>query len=989
MSKDSNKKRNKKILAILIALACISIIVISISIGKPKNSIWPFHLELDNPVSYYEGNQNDPNKYLKAVVDQNGKRISLIDSSNSVYFQMYFDSNNDTLSFVQKAIIYNNELYLYGFKSNKTISQIESVKIVKYSLEGKFLEEIVKYDYTDDSYRFVNNMEIQNDTLFISSSQWDNLYITKINLNNKNQIQNWNYHLASELFTTIWYYDENVLIAIDNLNQAYKIKLEDNNNENLKIISNNYTLENNNPYYKVQFCINQNINHQLALTNKNSTNKFDVITGSINWDLKNSKAYICETYSNSIVNYDFNSDSYASISSFRYNPFVLMLNIAYWVSLAYVVFLIIFLIVIWLVYVYKKDEKRFLKISIGLSILIAVSIAFFVAFANFSNWEKKNHETNLESLALIVSQTSKPNIEEFNYNNVTKNANLTQESYNNNIQESKKLISMLEYVCNTGENKTEQNLNYEIFGYDTKLQKFQCLVHMSSYIGNYGLDLAEKNKSDLLKGNIIKGFDDSKIFQTYSVITPLYNTNNKIIGAIILSISYDTILVSSSTLYFNLIIATVLVIIVLFLGSKEWMNFKNSIKNYKHAKKIHFPHAEIFVTGTMDFLRNYIVSLDNVLCVLITKDMLDVFGEGSNGVMLGLPIALYGLGCFLGSSIFSILSKKYKIRSIYVFGTICTLASMILAAITVFIFNFYLFSFVKILIGIFTGILYSANYTLTMCIDDEKLRFKVMRNVTLTDVSAPILSVLFSAIIADLFGYWMIYIVGSIFGLGLLVLSLTFMPKKLKFRSVNPANRLKVDKRTILKFFADPAIICCVLVCIISLCAGAYKSYLFPLYTNGLNLTNTEISNYFIIASAFVFIFSPALDTITKRFNHWNNVISYLIILFVIFVLFLINNTILWAFLAFFLSTIIQKSLNGEWKLLWPRKCTKLHIDAALVEPIFAIIDSAGLCIRPLILGTFLSLGAGNACVALGCACLITAILFYLSSSKSEIRKEI
>ena len=109
--------------------------------------------------------------------------------------------------------------------------------------------------------------------------------------------------------------------------------------------------------------------------------------------------------------------------------------------------------------------------------------------------------------------------------------------------------------------------------------------------------------------------------------------------------------------------------------------------------------------------------------------------------------------------------------------------------------------------------------------------------------------------------------------------------------------------------------------------------------------------------------------------------------LFIVFGVFYINTTVIWAFVAFFLSAIIQKSLNAEYNLLWARKCTHMSIDPAVIQPIFSSIGGVGLTLRSVILGLFLSFGEGNACVALGCLCLITAILFYFSSRKSVIRK--
>lgn len=985
MWKHKGNGKYNKILIILIALTAFSVLIISLSIGKPKNSIWPFYLELDNPISCYTQNEDGPDKGTQVVIDQHGKRVSLINSSNNVYSQIFFDSNNNILSYAQRAIIYNNELYLYGYKTNESTAITEGIKIVKYSLNGKYLEEIYKYDYdyANEDYLFVYNMEIVDNSLYLIMSAWNNLYIKIIDTNDIKINHLYEYKLRSELFTTVWDYDNKALIIIDNLNHTYKIDFNNpaGNKSKLMTISDNYTIENKNPYYKIQFELDSNINNIVKFTNTSNTDVFHPLPASINWDLSKSKAYLCENNANHIINYDFCSDTYEKRTSFNYEPSVLLFTIAYWICVFYMIILIIALIIMWLINIRKKDKERFFKISIGLSILLATTLTFVFVFSKFYDWNKQNFEKNAESIAQIVSHTDKLNLENFNYSSITTNSDNAKECIN--------LISDLEHICGSQQNITGQNYNYEIFGYNNKTNEFQNIAHMTSYIGTYGLTLLENNKKLLFDNEMIKGYDDSKIFETYEIIAPLYNYNDKIVGAVAISVSCESMFIASNDMFFEISIIAILAIISVFLILKEWSNLKTSIKNYKKAKKINFHHAEVYFSATMEFFKNYFVSIDNVLCVLITKDMLDIIGQGTNGVLLGLPISLFGFGSFFGSLFFPILAKKMNIKPVYILGSIGVTLTLLITAITVFFSNYYLFCLSKLLFGIFYSIIYVANHTLPMCVDDEEIRFNAVRNITLTDVSAPIISVMISAFIASIFGNYMIYIAGTISSLAIFITSIFFMPNKLKFKGTNPANKQNINIKTKIKFFMDPAILCIALLCIVSLCVGAYKSYLFPLYTNGLNLSNTEISNYFVIASALVFVFSPSLDAITKKINHWNNVISFLVVLFIVFSIFYINSTIIWAIVAFFLSTIVQKSLNAELKLLWPRKCARKFIDPALIQPIFTSIDSFGLCIRPIILGTFLIFGAGNACVTLGFVCLLSAVLLFISSRNSSIRKPI
>lgn len=195
-------KNFSRLLAIIISLACLSVLIISLSVGKSQNPAWPLCLELDAPNSFYVQNNEGPDKGTKAVVDSNGQRVSLINSSNNVYSQMFFSAEHNTLSIVQRVYIYENDLYVLGYKTDSSLSEIESLKLVKYSLNGEFLEEIYTYDRFDENYYFVFDMTIRSNTIFLSMSQYSKLVILTINLDN-NDRNMYTYQLASELFTTV------------------------------------------------------------------------------------------------------------------------------------------------------------------------------------------------------------------------------------------------------------------------------------------------------------------------------------------------------------------------------------------------------------------------------------------------------------------------------------------------------------------------------------------------------------------------------------------------------------------------------------------------------------------------------------------------------------------------------------------------------------------------------------------------------------------
>lgn len=49
----------------------------------------------------------------------------------------------------------------------------------------------------------------------------------------------------------------------------------------LPIVSKNYRIESQDPNYDIEFCVDDYIDHQIRLTNKQKTDSFNVLPGSI------------------------------------------------------------------------------------------------------------------------------------------------------------------------------------------------------------------------------------------------------------------------------------------------------------------------------------------------------------------------------------------------------------------------------------------------------------------------------------------------------------------------------------------------------------------------------------------------------------------------------------------------------------------------------------------------------------------------------------
>lgn len=511
-----------------------------------------------------------------------------------------------------------------------------------------------------------------------------------------------------------------------------------------------------------------------------------------------------------------------------------------------------------------KDYKHYLKIMLGLCILISGIVAMVITFFNISPHIEENYKNQATLNGEMITKSIKLNTE-----------NPSGKKIDN--QKASEFYRLSNYLDSIIMEKSSHGkaVSYKIYEYNKEANQFKeyvtdknIFLNMQDSSNTINILQQPENLEAFHSGKNISTTKSTAIYFTFNNYLPIFNNQNNLVAICEIFYSYDSVISEINNYGKDITIIISIIFVALFLILKILKDTKTSIKEYKNQKKKKYAHAEVFLAGTMEFFKNYVVSLDNVLCVLISKNMLAAIGEQNNGVLIGLPIALFGLGSFLSSLIFPILSKKLSIKKVYMLGAILLTATMLLIAYSVLINDFLCYISFKVFFGIAYGIIYVSNHTLPMCVDDENIRFDAVRSISLTDVSAPILSVMVSGYIANIFGDFSIYIVGAGCCVVILILSILFMPDNLHFKNTNSSKKKKLNSKVLFKFFCDPAIIMCAVVCIVSLCAGAYKSYLFPLFTNGLNISNVDISNYFVIASALVFIFSPSLDKITNKFDH-------------------------------------------------------------------------------------------------------------------------
>lgn len=974
----------------LIVVSVIAIAIVVWSIGKPLNSILDFKYNIDKTIDFSVKDSVDNKSkapIINSIIDRQGFRVSLLNDKQEVTSSIDLTDNysQSTIDVAQYSFSINNQIYVSGYEVDKDTVKVKSSKLIKYTDDGKCAGTICTYDNKENYYRYILNVvAIDDNTITVVSTDNENsIYTEDINITNNDYFvkESKTYKFDTNIVSCLFNKIDGSYIFLGFNGATYLLK-----NNNIQEIDINTYINNaitNSKYIiKLNFGISSNKCVEILDKNNPSNTIYKSIDYITKLNIDKNNLYISnyiDSCTETISLEDYQIDKYYQ---FNYSFPMLFYNYTVWACIIFSVVLFLYLFIAWLIWLCKKQNNRFFKIIIGLCILATVILAtIFVSYQDYSFYNKEQ-QNKISSIANYISKVNQ--IETLNTKQLDKNI-VGNDVAKQNIKTFTKDILDLENLISCFDNNA-QPLSYCIYGYDPGDDKFTYIdSHTNSHIVSvYPGNLSEEIKNSIKSGKIYEGDGSDDYLHILFCIAPLYNHDKQLIGFV----EIRNILNISDYHWENQFIQTMVILIlmciVLFLVLKEYQSISKSIKKYNKWKIKKIPHPEIHFMEINEFCKNFAVSVDSVLCVLISKNMLVQFGLDNNGVLIGLPVAAFGLGGLIGSLIFPILAKKLYMKQVYYISAFSMIFTMLIIAWMVLIGNYQLYIVSKLLFGISFGILYTADSTVPMCIDDEKVRFESIRSLALTDVSAPIIAVLACGILSEVFGSHSIYILGSVMGLCVLLVTIFFIPRKSKFSNVN--KRKKVNLKIVVKFFRSPAIISCVLICLISFIVGAYKSYLFPLFANNLNISNVEISNCFTICSALVFIFSSSLDTFTKRFDHWNNVLWYTIVIALVFCLFNWNNTLIWAFTAFFISCLIGKGLAAEWRVLWPRKCKLENIDSADIQPIFSIFDNICITLRPIILGGFLFFGSAGACVALGITCFIGAAIFFVCTKNSPLR---
>lgn len=895
----------------------------------------------------FEKTEFDDMHYIKGdkfnvAIDDGDSRtifVSNEDKINAIHQHKLFQNS---VVYYKNAVIDGDDAYVLSYEKFPDTGFIKSQKIVKYDSFGKQQEIIWSQDYNEDqsliTTPMVNIGKLSNNEIYGLYFDKDKKSINFINLSKKDFpiIQSFAYEATAEYLITAEYSDLlNHLYFITNASNAY-------------VVSPVNTI-------KIQ-------------------------------DYKNNQitCYLSENDANNFSSFIARSRYTNSPQIMQFSDFLIFNTYVFWVSAFYcAIFLLVIIIKFLIKRIQDKNKKPLIK---GLLIFGAAVIIFGISvFYSFQIFDQTRALTR-NNLKLTVS-------------------NISSSLYENNVNELETINSRYdldkpEYLSikNTFDNyrtnstNAKTNLNYSFIKIDNQDILNSKLIY-STYCEYEPGSLNDyyKASSDLVDKNLhetqIVQFDNS-YGNHFSAFSTIFNKNNKPICAVIVELDYNLSISDFINYVIHIFIILVIFVIIVAFIVIEIVGVYKTRKTHKEYVKKKYEHSELAYYRIFGFLTSYLGIFNGVLLVLISQDIVVANNYENLSLLIAIPPTVTSVGMFFGQPVFAILSKKLSAKTLLLGGGALLGISFITCFYSVQNNNFIAFCFATFVSSMLVGMLYSYRSFMAVISPNENIRYEINKSQSLASISAGVISVAVSGIISDTIGASFIYVGALIPVAMVLVFAILFVPKNTKYDFAHGKNKnSKIVIRDCLKLLRQPYFVAVMLLMITPvLISGGYKSFIFPLLTDGQGISKSAISNFVVIANFATYIFSKQSKKVVEKIDFWYVAVIFTIAIGMVYLSFTLNDTILWSVAAIAIFSTLINIASMSINMLWPRACKIAKLPVSSGNSINIYYLNIILSLKSIILGWLITFGIEQCCIVLGVYIIVSVVIFTVFSFKSKLR---
>lgn len=375
---------------------------------------------------------------------------------------------------------------------------------------------------------------------------------------------------------------------------------------------------------------------------------------------------------------------------------------------------------------------------------------------------------------------------------------------------------------------------------------------------------------------------------------------------------------------------------------------------------------------------------ETTLATIVIKDMIvGTFLEG-NIFVVTLPSVVSTFGCVVMALCYSPLVSRFGVRNLSIFSCISTFVSYVLCVQAVLQGNIILLT-----IGIFSAnsfreVLYLYTSALPMCYKDEKMRSNLNAQLSTCSISSSVIMGVFVGWTVDFIGDFTVYIVAAIPIIIEFFIAMIYIP----IHSITEASQENHKRQSglfkdAITLFTNLRIVVYILgpSLVVILCS-CYRNLIFPYIADDLGLSSSVISNILVLSNAIIYYLTMNSKKVIGLFSSFKLLVICQIIMGVLLIMFLFNDSILWIIIILMMSQYFQKLISSTGSTYYQGIAMELNLNANNIAAIMSQIPSICNLIVNGILGCAITVfGLIGACVASGIYALTSGGVIALSEN--------
>ncbi len=422
----------------------------------------------------------------------------------------------------------------------------------------------------------------------------------------------------------------------------------------------------------------------------------------------------------------------------------------------------------------------------------------------------------------------------------------------------------------------------------------------------------------------------------------------------------------------------------IFIISDELVRSGSVYLRYKKMREEGVEWAEILMGRPLGFVVNLAFSMDAAFAVVIAKDMIANSGMESTPILLGVPTLAITTGAAIGTLIHVVMCSRVAGRLYVMPMLLLGIAAQLLSFFAVVNSWFVVFVACKLVSSASLATLQfvsknRAGATHSKDFGEERLPLLVKRSpVNIAGKGAAVVAGVLGGALALIGEEW-VYMAGALAGVAVIPILLLAVPKG----SVISKHGDRANLHNAFKFLASPIMLASLAFGIFpTALANGYKSFILPLFLDSAGVSKTDISCYFAMGNAVLYMFSDTLISRRDKRGRWVMTWVGLIALGVLFVLFSLNQAPIWAVVSVVLITVLAW-FASDWKHNargWAKRDYGFSYDQA--QTMLNTEESVVKNTQAPVLSALLSLGTGTCCLILGVFFMISGVCYYFPTRK-------